>query len=98
MTEIIAVITGLVFGGGIAWLFLKAKIQAAGDKARADAVGERAALVATFQAREEKVQELTSALEIAKADYVRVQHEFLGASSKLAVAEEKSGRIPVLET
>jgi DNA recombination protein RmuC len=97
MTEIIAVITGLVFGGGVAWLFLKGKIQEAADSARAEAGGERAILATTLQAREEKVQELASALETTKADYVRVQNEFLGVSSKLAAAEEKSGRIPVLE-
>jgi DNA recombination protein RmuC len=98
MTEIIAVVTGLVFGGGAAWLVLRAKVQSERDKARAEGEGERATLVATLKAREEQIQGLTSALEMAKTDYARLQGEMLGASSKLATAEEKSIRIPILET
>jgi DNA recombination protein RmuC len=97
MTQIIAVVTGLVFGGGVVWLVLRTKVQSERDKARAEGESERATLVATLKAREEQIQGLTFGLETAKTDYTRVQSEMLGASSKLAAAEEKSGRIPVLE-
>lgn len=97
-TEIVMLILGLVVGGIAVWLVLKAKIQAAAEKARAEGDAERAALTATLQARDSQIQTLNASLEKSSADNDRLQSELSSASTKLAAAEEKNTQIPALNS
>jgi DNA recombination protein RmuC len=98
MTEIICFIVGAVIGGGIVWAFLKTKIQAAADKAKAEGDAERASLSATLQARDGQIREISASLEKANAETLRLQNELVAGLKKLAAAEEKNTRISTLES
>lgn len=97
-TEIVTLVVGLGVGGVAVWFVLKAKVQAAADKARAEGDAERAALTATLQARDSQIQTLSDSLEKSSADTGRLQGDLTTASAKLAAAEEKNSQIPALNT
>jgi DNA recombination protein RmuC len=97
-TEIAMLIVGLVVGGVAVWFILKGKIQAAADKAKAEAEAERAGLSATLQARDSQIQGLSASVEKLNGDNSRLQGELTSASTKLAAAEEKNSQIPTLNT
>jgi len=96
--EIVMLTVGLVVGGVAVWFVLKAKIQAAADKAKAEGDAERAALTATLQARDSQIQGLSASVEKLNGDNSRLQGELTSASTKLAAAEEKNSQIPALNT
>ena len=97
MTEIVMLATGLVVGVVAVWFILKEKIQAATDKAKAEAEAERAGLNATLQARDSQIQGLNTTLERANGECTRLQTELTSESAKRAAADEKNSRIPTLE-
>lgn len=97
ITGIAMLVIGLVIGGAAAALVLKAKIQAAADKAKGEGEVERASLNERLQARDDEVRTLNAALEKANTDKNRLQSEFTSESNKRATAEEKNTRIPALE-
>lgn len=96
-TDIVMLAVGLVVGGVAVWLIFKGKIQAAADKAKAEAEAERASLNATLQARDSQIQGLNASLEKATGESARLQTELTSESAKRAAAEEKNTRIPSLE-
>lgn len=98
MTEIGMLVFGLFTGGVAVWIILKGKIQAAYDKAKAEAEAERAGLSATIQAWDLHIQSINSSLEKTNAECARLQTELTSESSKRAAADEKNSRIPTLET
>jgi DNA recombination protein RmuC len=91
MTQIFIFIGGIVIGGVAIWLFLKGKIQAAGEKGKAEGEAERAGLTATLDARNVQFQDLTG-------ENARLRDASITGSAKLAAAEEKNTRIPALES
>ena len=95
--EILMLVVGLSIGGVSIWIFLKSKIQAAADKARAEVEIERAGLSATLQARDAQLQELHASMEKSSAENGRLQAELTTESAKRAAADEKGTRVPALE-
>jgi len=93
----VGLVVGLAVGGVAVWLILKGKIQAAADKAKAEAEAERAGLSATLQARDSQIQGLNASLEKANGECTRLQTELTTESAKRAAADEKNTRIPTLE-
>jgi len=58
-TEIVMLAAGLIVGGVAVWVILKGKIQAAAEKAKAQAEAELAGLSATLQARDSQIPAAT---------------------------------------
>ena len=94
----VGLVFGLVFGAVPGWLLLKGKIQAAADKAKADAEAQSSGLSATLQARDSQIQGLSASLEKANGESARLQIELTAESARRAAADEKNTRIPKLET
>jgi DNA recombination protein RmuC len=97
MTEIVMLTAGIAVGAVAVWLIFREKIQAAADKAKAEAEAERAGLNATLQARDSQIQGLNTSLEKASGECTRLQTELTTESAKRAAADEKNSRIPTLE-
>ena len=95
--EIVMLAVGLVIGGVAAWLILNGKIQAAADRAKAEAEAACASLNATLQARDFHVQSLNASLEKAASENTRLQTELSAESTKRAAADEKNTRVSPLE-
>ncbi len=95
--EIIMFIVGLVVSGGVVWFLLRARIQYAGEKAKAEAEPVGAALEERLGAREQRILSLTASLDKTTEDFRRVQNELMAECEKRAAAEEKNSRIPDLE-
>jgi len=96
-SEILMLAVGLGIGGVCIWVILKSKIQAASDKARAEAEAERASLGATLQARDNQIQGLGAAMEKTTVENIRLQSELTTESARRAAADEKGTRVPTLE-
>lgn len=95
--EIITFIVGLGVGGVVVWFLLRAKIQAAADKAKAEAEPARASLAERVQAKEQQIEGLTGSLDKANEEIKRLQNELKSEAEKRATAEEKNSRIPEME-
>ncbi|MGE5817775.1 MAG: DNA recombination protein RmuC, partial [Deltaproteobacteria bacterium] len=95
--EIITFIVGLGVGGVVVWFLLRARIQAAADKAKAEAEPARASLAERVQAKEQQIEGLTGSLDKANEEIKRLQNELKSEAEKRATAEEKNSRIPELE-
>jgi len=96
-TEVAMLAVGLAVGGVAVWLILKGRIQAAADKAKAEAEAQCAGLSATLQARDAQLQGVIASLEKATGETARLQTNLTSESAGRAAAEEKNTRIPILE-
>jgi DNA recombination protein RmuC len=95
--EIIMFIVGLGVGGVVAWFLLRAKVQSAADKARAEAEPLRAALTERLEGKEHQIQGLTASLDGANEEVRKLQAELKSEAEKRGAAEEKNSRIPEME-
>ncbi|HEX9145714.1 MAG TPA: DNA recombination protein RmuC, partial [Candidatus Binatia bacterium] len=95
--EVMAFIVGLGIGGVVVWFVLRAKVQSAADRAKAEAEPARASLAERVQAREQQIEGLTGSLDKANEEIKRLQNELKAEAEKRAAAEEKTTRIPELE-
>lgn len=96
--EILVLLVGLVIGGGVAWIALKGKLQAASERAKGEAEAERASLSATLQARDLKIQEMHTSIEQGAARIAHLEQDLRTEAATRAAAEERNLRIPTLET
>ena len=97
ITNIVMLFLGLAIGGIAAGYFLKAKIQFAADKTKAEVEAGRAVLGERLQAREDQVGELHAALEKANDQLSRLHGQLTDDAARRAAAEEKNSLIPKLE-
>jgi DNA recombination protein RmuC len=98
VNSIVMLILGVVIGCTAAWLVLKARIQQAAERARSEADVERAALTERLEAGEQQIATLTGSLGKASAEHDRLQAELRAESAGRAAADERSARIPKLES
>jgi DNA recombination protein RmuC len=95
--EIITFVIGLGIGGAVVYFLLRAKVQSAADKAKAEVEPARASLAERVQAREQQIEGLTGSLDKANEEVRKLQNELKSEAEKRAAAEEKNSRIPELE-
>jgi DNA recombination protein RmuC len=96
LPETIIFICGLVLGGAVLWLWLRAHVQSAADRARAEVETTRVSLSERLQAKEVENEKLAGAMEQRAEDVKRLQSELKTESEKRAAAEEKNTRIAEL--
>ena len=95
--EVMTFIVGLAIGGVAVWCLVRAKIQYASDKAKAEAEPLRAALSERLDGKEQQIQGLAASLDKASEEIKKLQNELKSEAEKRAAAEEKNNRIPELE-
>jgi len=88
---------GLIVGGIVAWLFVRARIEQARESAVVQAESERATLLERLQGREQQLQELRNSCERMTSEIDRLREETKSESEKRSAAEERCSRIPELE-
>ena len=96
-TDTVMLILGLAIGGAAVWFVLRANIQHAADKVKAEAETIRVSLAERLQAKEEQIERLTDSLDKACEEIKGLQSELKSQSEKRATAEEKNSRIPELD-
>jgi DNA recombination protein RmuC len=87
--ETITLIVGLVIGGAAVWCLVRAKIQYAAEKAKAEAETLHAALSERLQAKEQQIQGLTAAVDKANEEFKRLQNELMSECEKRAELQAK---------
>ena len=97
VAAIVGVVVGAVLGGGLVWALLKAKIQHAAEKARAESGSAMATANERVRATEQQVTQLKQTIESANAELSKIRDALSIESSKRSTAEEKNTRIPELE-
>lgn len=85
VTVFLALLAGLVFGGGVVWLILRSEIRHAYDRAASEASAEQAALNERVSARDQQIAELRRALDDKSAEATSLHSENAGLK-----AEQKS--------
>lgn len=91
-------ITGFVAGGTAVWFFYRLKMQSVLDRARAELELELARLTERLEGRDRELESLGLALDRAAKDISRLGEEARAESQKRSAAEEKTSRIPELES
>ena len=89
---------GIVLGGGGIWFILQGKIQSEYQRAKSEISAEKAALAERLKGQEQQVEQLKGDLKIQKDITNRLQDQLTQGSSRFAAAEQKSSRIPELES
>ncbi len=90
-------IAEILFGGFLAWLILRTKIQEARTQGKMEGESERATLLERLQGREEQLKEVRGSLEKMASDIDHLRQEMKLESEKRCSAEERNSRIPELE-
>lgn len=98
ITNIAMLLLGILGGSIATWFVLKEKIKAATVIASTAGDADRATLGERIQGREREIATLTESLTTATATNSRLQQELSVEADKRATAEEKSTRIPELES
>ncbi|HTN73231.1 MAG TPA: DNA recombination protein RmuC, partial [Methylomirabilota bacterium] len=96
-TEILMTMLGLAIGAGVVWFALRARIQDAAERARAEAEPARVSLAERVQDREQQIERLTRSLDKVNDEIKSLQNELKSESERRATAEEKNNRIAGLE-
>ena len=88
---------GIFIGGLFAYLVARLKIRSAAEKGRMEEETERSILTERVRHREDQLEDLKSALEIANRDISSLRAEVRSESERRSKAEEKNTRIPELD-
>ncbi len=88
---------GLIAGFLLGWIVLRARMQRAGEKLRAELETERALLGERLSAKDLQVLAQNESLEKAAGEISGLRSDLREASERRAVAEEKASRIPEFE-
>lgn len=95
--DYIFLISGIVIGGGIVWIFLKSKTELAYKKGRSELEAEVAALTERIQGKELQIIELKTSVDKGTAEIFSLRGELKSEAEKRSAAEEKNSRIGELE-
>ena len=91
-------ILGAVAGGALVFLILWPRIRNAAEMARREVDAERAALSERLRGREELLQQVHANLDELQSGMSALREELTRQTERRSAAEEKTKRIPELET
>ena len=95
--EVMTFIVGLAIGGIAVWCLVRAKIQYASDKAKAEAEPLRAALSERLDGKEQQIQGLAASLDKASEEIKKLQNELKSEAEKRAAAERAEAALRARE-
>ena len=93
----LVVLLGFVCGAGFMWFVLRSKMTDAYEKGRAELMPELAELKQRLEYRDDEYREVSDRMQQLQKRKEELDTELSESSRNLAVYQEKSERIPVLE-
>ncbi len=100
MEDILAIvlfIIGLITGAAFVFYIIKSKREGMEERAQAEVAAEKATLVEGLKARDQSINNLSTALEELKKEGNHLQTQLSEEGGKRSAAEERNTRLPQLE-
>lgn len=94
---LIAIVIGLVIGGGAVWLLARGKIAASADQARSDAAVQLATVTERARALEIERDQMSASYEALKAQAEAWREALDSTRDERAQLNERAARVPALE-